>query len=131
MNQKRSTTLYPSFNSDYFTDWAFTLPKAYSSALDISLETRMKNKKPYDVWTQGENFSFKSGDVFYDNVSAYTKPWGKALHDLNFSIQITSSESAFGDNPGLLTFDIFHKQKNQLIKIDEFTCSQDDLIVLS
>ena len=108
MKQKRSTHLYPSFNSGYFTDWAFILPKAFSSALDISLETRMKNKKPYDVWTQGENFSFKEGDTFYDNVSAYTKPWGKALPDLNFSIQITSSESAFGDNPGLLTFDIYH-----------------------
>jgi len=44
-------------------NWAFQVPYAFRDALDIKYKQRMKNKKPYMVWTQGPILSFKEGDV--------------------------------------------------------------------
>lgn len=130
MKQKRSVELYPDFSSEHFTEWAFIIPKAYMSALDMSLDVRKKNKVEYTIWTQGENFNFKEGDVFYDHKNAYKKPWGEALNDIQFSLQIKSSEEAIGEYPGLVNFDVFCNQKKNLVKIDNLTCSQDEFVML-
>lgn len=47
-------------NNDH---WHFQVPYAFRDALDLKYEQRMKNKKPYMVWTQGPLLRFKDGDV--------------------------------------------------------------------
>ena len=46
-------------NNDH---WHFQVPYAFLDALDLKYEQRMKNKKPYMVWTQGPLLRFKDGD---------------------------------------------------------------------
>lgn len=50
-----------SLNND---DWAYKVGYCFRSALDISLETRYKNKKPKQIWTQGHLINFTRGDTF-------------------------------------------------------------------
>lgn len=48
-----------SLNNDH---WKYIVPYSFLDALDIKYEQRMKNKKPYMVWTQGPILRFKDGD---------------------------------------------------------------------
>ncbi|WP_271273801.1 BRCT domain-containing protein [Aliamphritea hakodatensis] len=69
---QRSTTLlvskisYSGSQGSLHTDeWAFPVPYAMREALDIQYDTRTKDKKAYQVWTQGPIISFKEGDIIF------------------------------------------------------------------
>lgn len=44
--------------------WLFKVPYAFRDQLDIKFEQRIKDKKPYMVWTQGPILNFRLGDTF-------------------------------------------------------------------
>lgn len=70
--------------------WFFVVGYAFRDALDIKYEQRMKNKKPYMVWTQGPIISFKEGDVFHSANSKvilqikFANPmgWDSTINDM-------------------------------------------------
>ena len=52
-------------------EWAFHVPRWFNSALDIQLISRKWNTVEYTVWAQGVNFSFRAGDVLYQDLDDY------------------------------------------------------------
>jgi len=78
-----------SINTNYVIIPALRIP------LDIRKTVRiLKLKKTLEL-TQGRNFQFSEGMVLYDDIAAYTKPWGEALNVINQSIQIKAASNAF------------------------------------
>ena len=49
------------------SDWAYHVGYCFRDAIDLQFERRMKDKKPYMVWTQGHIIHFKEGDTFTSN----------------------------------------------------------------
>lgn len=88
--QKRSTPReWSLLRSSYATntpDWFMHVPKCFNAALDIQILERTKNKIPFLMWTQGNNFGFSQGDIIYRNP--YT---GSSIAPL---LQIDSASSA-------------------------------------
>ena len=48
-------------------EWFMHLPACFDAALDMQLLERRKNKVPFLIWTQGNNFGFSQGDIIYRN----------------------------------------------------------------
>jgi hypothetical protein len=74
---------------EYTLDWYMCVPRCFNDALDIKKTTRVENREEKLVWTQGSTFTFKVGDIIYDNESAYSLPWQEAIHKIHLSIQVT------------------------------------------
>lgn len=85
---ERTPVLISTFSGGYTGDWKFKLPTAFRDALDIKLTNRMIEKKRYSILTQGDAFSFKTGDTIYDSPLAYTLPWEDAIKIIKFAIQV-------------------------------------------
>lgn len=47
--------------------WDYQVSYAFRDSLDISYSERVKNKKPYFIWTQGPFICFNEGDTFYSD----------------------------------------------------------------
>lgn len=52
------------------SNWSFVIPYAFRDALDVKYEKRMKEKKPYYIWTQGPILSFKEGDTLLSKLGS-------------------------------------------------------------
>lgn len=48
-------------DEEFCRGWVFRLGPHFADALDITLDRRMRAKKPYHVWTQGTGFHFRQG----------------------------------------------------------------------
>lgn len=57
------------FSDGYAAGYAFAVPACFRSSL--------------------ERCAFYPGDLFYDNRSAYEKPWAIALAEIRFALQVT------------------------------------------
>ncbi|HLC15317.1 MAG TPA: hypothetical protein VJL89_03720, partial [Thermodesulfovibrionia bacterium] len=88
------------------------------------------------VWTQGINFSFKIGDVIYDNPKAYNA-WN--LNNFQLILQIIRAKPVHivqddSDNtvihPGLVEFTVNapNQDKTALERIGLFTVTQNDFV---
>jgi hypothetical protein len=55
-------------------DWYMYVDKRFNKALAIELTTRVGLSGKSEVWTQGTNFSFSTGDIIYGSHAAY-EPW--------------------------------------------------------
>ncbi len=62
---------------------------------DIRKTMRVLNGKKRLELTQGRNFQFQEGMILYDNIAAYSKPWGEALSLIEQSVQIIAASNAF------------------------------------
>lgn len=70
--------------------WAFVVRKCNFPSLDIRFNNITQS------YTQGEDFHFNVGAIYYDNPIAYSgEPWGSVVNRINFSIQILSSTTNF------------------------------------
>ena len=97
--------------------WSYKVPYAFRDALDIKYEQRMKDKKPYMVWTQGPILSFKDGDVLTDIDNK------KAVQVL-FANRMgwdTTNDKMYEGN---VVYDTFKITNGQYIKGEQKTCSQ-------
>lgn len=92
--EERSLILISNFVDGYSSDFFFKLPTSFRDALDIKLTPRMIHGKTINTYSQGKNFSFKEGDVFYDAKEAYTLEWGKALKYIKHSLQVITGRDA-------------------------------------
>jgi len=109
-----------SLNNDH---WAFKVPYAFREALDIKYEQRVKNKAPYQVWTQGPLLSFKDGDSLESTDGkqcfqvAYARPMGWDA----------SKEEMYQGN---VVFDEFDIIEEKYIKVKRSTCTQMQFLVM-
>ena len=85
---KRSPILVATFRDGYAMGWRFAVTEAFKDALDIKLPPRKVGTRTENVWTQGNQFNFIQGSVFYDTHLAYELTWGEALEHLKLSVQI-------------------------------------------
>lgn len=93
---RRTTKMAVNFDpEEYSINTKFVLRKCDKNSLDIRKTVRIVKKKKFLQYTQGRNFQFAPGSVYYDHKSAYTLPWGKALNHFNKALQITSASNAF------------------------------------
>jgi hypothetical protein len=72
---KRGTELIAGYldeNNKFSNDhWGFNVGYCFRDSLDIRLDTRLKDKKPYSVWTQGAIIKFKEGDLIFSKCKTY------------------------------------------------------------
>jgi len=116
--------------------WFMYVPTHFNDALDIRKMTRFDNKQPYEVWTQGSNFSFKQGDVLYDHAEGYAE-WDKAITQINQAIQVraamdvTPAKSGSPRFAGLVEFEILKPSsaKKQLEPTSRHSMTQDAFIL--
>ncbi|UOA08625.1 hypothetical protein [Methylobacter sp. S3L5C] len=80
--------------------WAYSVTYSFRDALDISYDQRMKDKKPYMIWTQGPKIYFKEGDLL-----SSTK--GYPTLQVRSSSPMTWDELKGEMNQGEVTYDIF------------------------
>lgn len=91
---ERSPILVATFQNGYAMGWRFAVTEAFKDALDIKLTPRKVGTRTDNVWTQGNQFNFIQGSVFYDTRLAYELTWGEALEHLTLSVQIAEARPA-------------------------------------
>ena len=97
--------------------WAYQVPFAFRDALDIKYEQRMKDKKPYMIWTQGPILNFKDGDVLTDKNN---KKAVQVLFANRMGWDTTSNKMYEGN----VVYDTFKITSGEYIKGEQKTCSQ-------
>lgn len=148
---ERSSVLLSTFQGGYTKEWYFKLPPTFRSALDIKLTTRQIDNQKYEIWTQGNIYSFKQGDTFYDSLLAYSLTWEQALKVFKFNIQIEEAEpdryeaietsKIHSDGQeinlilnhhvdGFVRFKVYKSENGQLNLLDTVKCSQKEFIQL-
>jgi len=137
--QQRSLNLIANFQDGYSTDLAFVLPAAFRAALDMTFDTRKKDGEAYQVWTQGNIYSFKRGDTIYDQLTAYTEDWQTALKTMKLCLDVQDAQSVALDPnaaDGLYHGSVwFHTlvpttDKIKVEKKDSYTCTQFEFVEL-
>jgi hypothetical protein len=91
---ERSRILNPIFVDGYADNWHFAVPEAFKDALDIKWTAISRDKVITQALTQGSNYSFKEGDLLYDNRHAYEKPWGEAIASMKFCVKVIGATPA-------------------------------------
>ncbi len=101
-NRNRTENIGIAFENGIAKDWAFDVPDAFRSSLDITYMQRADKEanaalkaelgrplKAHEktwrmVWTRGDppSYSFQDGDVFYDPPGVRAMDWSKALEVL-------------------------------------------------
>ena len=118
------------------------VPTCFNNALDIKQTPRMKDGKETLVWTQGSEFSFKTGDTIYDTPKAYIE-WPDALKHISLCVSVEDATDAIPakKNPeqnemiprysGSVRFSILtpNEQQTALIKRGSFQVTQDEFIL--
>ena len=103
--------------------WEYKVPFAFRDALDIKYEQRMKDKKPYMVWTQGPILNFKNGDLLTDKNNK------KAVQVL-FANRMgwdTINDKMY---EGSIVYDTFKITNGEYIKEPQQKCSQMQFLAL-
>lgn len=88
---ERSKVLIVQLDDNGFSkDWIFVVRECNFPSLDIRWDDANK------CYTQGSNYQFTKGSVFYDAAVAYdNKPWKEVVTKIEFSLQVNSSSSNF------------------------------------
>jgi len=115
--------------------WAFCVPSAFRSALDIKLTQRKVDGKPVMMWTQGSTFDFSAGDTIYDSPRAY-EPWDLSTFSICLDIRRASpTQPPNGTDrksryPGTVIFDVLtpNDVRSKLEKRRETTLTQDEFV---
>ena len=135
--EDRLTDLLRPNDAENTPDWFFCVPACFNLALDIKQTPRVLVPKtpPVPVWTQGREFAFKPGDVFYDKPMAQ-HDWPSILRHVAMCVQITAAQDATSPtppeerSPGSVTFDILMPDKDhaRLVKFTQHVLTQDDFV---
>ncbi|KAB7694367.1 hypothetical protein [Plesiomonas shigelloides] len=105
------------------THWKYEVGYSFRDALDLKYEQRMKNKKPYMVWTQGPIVCFKEGDVI--NSTCKTK----ALQ-VKFSDRMGWDTTKNEMYEGSVTYTEYSIENNSLTLLRENRCTQMEFLEL-
>ena len=70
------------------------VPSCFHEALDIKQTVRVIDGKKQLIWTQGSHFSFKQGDIIYDNPEAYQGAWSETINKIGFCVFVKSAIDA-------------------------------------
>lgn len=97
--------------------WCYKVHFAFREALDIRIEERKKEKKPYLVWTQGPIISFKEGDLIHSNDGyhsvqvKFAQPmgWDGARHEMY---------------EGVVTYSLYSNSNGKISEVAQESCSQ-------
>jgi hypothetical protein len=135
---KRSLKLIANFVDGYAEGWFFAVGDFFRDNLDIKLTDRIvrekddlgKNKKSTKIYTQGKEYSFEIGDIFYDSPNGYLR-WDIALKNFNQMCQITNAVSDQYDSQkkiinGLVDFDLYrvNSERNGLQFVGNYRKTQ-------
>ena len=138
--KQRALELIAEFKNGYAVGWHFAVGECFKDQLDIKQTERMetligkdgkpkqdKNGKPKMkehkvsklVWTQGNQFTFSQGDIFYDTPKAYELKWGDALKVIGKCCRVieatpdTAIDKELEDvSPGTVTFTVTVPKKD-------------------
>lgn len=92
----RTEYLIAQFVDGYAAGWQFAVPEAFKESLDIRLTPKTLNKVVRQVWTQGQNFSFKQGDLLHNSRTAYDdfQQYLNGINPVSFTV-LSSTPSGF------------------------------------
>jgi hypothetical protein len=105
------------FVDGYTLSWCFALPEGFNDALDIKFTSWTKNKiAQKKKWTQGFNYEFKSGDIIFNHVSAYTN-FGQFIKSKNpIALQVIST---LVSNSEILSVNSENIYKSEINKVEQ------------
>ena len=129
---KRSEHLIANFRNGFAENWFMAVGEQFRNELDI----KKTKRKKVAVWTQGQSYNFKEGQVFYDAPEGYSI-WANALEKITFTCKILKSEAKIIGTKynvayeGFVKFVLYktNQRKTDLIEIDKPTMSQDSFVV--
>lgn len=90
--------------------WAFNVGFVFRSALGLRYEQRMKNKKPYMVWTQGPIIDFRAGDLLHIKT-------GEKSVQVNYALPMGWDVETESMYLGVLNYDVFEKNMSGWAKV--------------
>jgi len=128
---KRSPELLADFEEKGLAkDWVFAVKYSFKPALDIRLTERIKDKKPYWVWTQGGNFKFKIGYTLYNSPEGWPHPNVTAWVQITEASDVVPETKHSAGHPGLVIFDLYFRHiDGTAIKDDKpKICTQDEFV---
>lgn len=134
---QRSRKLIADFVGGFAHGWAFAVGKHYRDALDIKLTPRATEEgEQEEVWTQGDCYSFRAGDVLYDTPQAYQGTWQDALQHIRVAVQVVqAAPDTVDDNrqvPGYVTFAVLRPDatRARIVPGKTYTVSQAEFVAL-
>lgn len=86
-------------------DWYFAVAEWSRDSLDIAKTPRIitrritvdgkevLDKRQELIWTQGSNFDFQAGAVFYNTPDAYRPTWAESVRHVGIAVQILEAAS--------------------------------------
>jgi hypothetical protein len=128
-SNRRSETLIADFSSGFAKGWAWAVRKDFSTALDISLASRVvKGKRVAPVMTSGSLFTFSKGDILYDTPLAYSETWSESLNRITRSLEVVSATSCEIGFKGFVEAQLYEKKDGQLVKASLVRGSQSQFV---
>ena len=97
--------------------WHYNVHFSFREAIDIRLEERKNDKKPYLVWTQGPIISFKEGDLIHSND-------GCRSVQVKYALPMGWDGSKGEMYEGVVTYSLFENSEGEIHQIGQESCSQ-------
>ncbi len=110
--------------------WSIPVPEVFRARLDIALTPRNGGAR----WTQGQppQYTFTTGDVFYDPPDVRSMRWGDALLILRRIVKINDATPDIleGDQvrSGSVTFSLCHYADGHVVETFIHTVTQKDFV---
>ena len=149
---ERSRQLIADFSKGYSDGWKFFARPCNYEDLDIKWQKLVVQdggreiKKP--VLTQGKQYNFRRGAIFYDVPEAYEMIWCEARQVLTFRLQVDFTAPNFGYpvvswvnnhferrneiDYGIMKFTVYTPTANKkdIERVNSYACKQDEFVSL-
>lgn len=93
LRNKRQELLIPEYKDGYALAWTMSVGECFKNALDIRKVSDDSSSSTQQVFTQGNEFSFSEGDVFYNDKELYGPLKDASNHTSHLCIQIQKARS--------------------------------------
>ena len=126
---ERSTNLIAEFNKNGFArGWYMAVKTCFRDALDIRLTNRIIGGQTQQIWTQGNEFYFKTGDTLHNSRQIYSAGSKFETEGQLITVQVSSALPANGGTnyPGQVNFTIYL----QYSMIMSRSCTQAEFVKL-
>ena len=127
----RSTELIADFSDGFARGWFFAVRTSCREALDIKFVERVVDGKKESVWTQGNCYAFRAGEILYDTPLAYQDTWQEARQHTRVAVQVDQAvPDTVDDNkrivPGYVTFTVLRpdEARTRFVPGERHTVSQ-------
>lgn len=132
----RSTELIADFSDGFARGWFFAIRKSCREALDIKFTERVVDGEKKSMWTQGNCYAFRAGEIIYDTPLAYRDSWQDARKHIRVALQVDQAipDTADGKGivPGYVTFTVLRPDEGhtQFVPSERHTVSQAEFVAL-